>query len=489
MTTNPSSKTTANALSYLIIILFFFTIFGIGSIFIGSYLSSYLTILRGGILAILMAGAALLVILGVPQFRFENLLPLYYFLAILWVYFYQVVLLYDAPFHASWGRSFYQLLLLLGMLIFLTDKKIERKYLFIFVSWITLNLFSLFGNHRPDYVFMLYIIGIILPGVYFLVLHVYFKYDGSFDFLAKTLSFGSLTVLAGMILIMFLATVLKIGDITLARNASDLNFGAGLLFLGWPFLTWKLKTKKFYYAIFIILFIIAVAVLSFSRTTLVLSAALLLFTFFRPLRYKKLLILMVLTLIIVAAIMPENILDFWMRRLNLSNWSDILNPQSSTIASTLTEYKTRMEIWDTGIKYFLKNPLFGQGLGSFSSLISLETGGKVEYSAAHSLLITVAAERGFFGVVLTLCIILYILFSLFWRWRIEEGDSREFFKISFLSFLCFLIFAHTTGGEIMRAGTVFVDSTISIFLVVYLIILLSWKQTKENLNSKNDSEK
>lgn len=462
-----------------LISLFIIIIFLMGSFLFHDYFSDYLIYIRGGIIAVLLATALILIIFSIPSISNQKALPPFYIVAIFWIYFYQVTLLYDAPLYASLTRCFFPLLLLLGMLTFLLNKKIEIIYLFFLGCWIFFNLFSLLGHQTPEYVSLLFLIGIILPGTVFLVLHVFFKMEGQFEHLVKGVSLGLLSVLTGMISIMLLATALKTGDIAFARNASDLNFGAGLLFLGWPFFIWRFGSYQFLFRFFIIILIVSVAVLSFSRTTIVLTAVLFIFTFFKPSRgiTKKILLSLCLAVIIMLIFMPKSIPDYWLKRLNITHWSDLTNLQSETLKSVTSG--DRFEIWNFALKSFIRNPLFGNGLGSFSALAAQETGGTFAYSAAHGLLFTMAAERGLFGFLLGTLIVVYICFNLFKRWLIEHGAWKEFFRVASISFLCFLLFAHTTGAEFMRAGTVYVDSIISVFLMIYLIIIMSWRQIKK----------
>ncbi|HDZ26651.1 hypothetical protein LCGC14_0818760 [marine sediment metagenome] len=460
----------------LLICFFFIVVFGTGIFLLRGFFSGYLTGIRGGLIFILLTAGVLLAVISLPPQLLKRHLPHIYFIAIVWGYFYQVILLYDAPLHASFFRCLFYILLIIGMVLFLSNKKIDLKYLLLFFGWLFFNLFSLLGKKVPDDVIMLYFVGVVLPGLFALVLHVYFKTEGTFELFTRAVSLGTIGILGGMLLIMFLATVLKWGDIALARNAANLNYGAGLLFLAWPFITWKLYSHSFLSRIFIILFITAVAFFSFSRTTFFLTIMLIIFTFFISQKTnKKIIVSFLLAFLLIAIFAPQSILSHWLARFNIKQWSEILHPERwKDIALT-----DRAKIWSFALNAFSQSPLIGHGLGSFSTLVSEKTAGVEEYSEAHSLTLTVMAERGVIGFVMITGMILYILFNLLLRWRVESGVRKEFFILALVSFFCFLAFAHTTGAEIMRSGTLFVDGTLSAYLMVYLVITMSWSQIRE----------
>ncbi len=460
----------------LLTCFFFIIVFGTGAFLLRGFFSGYLTVIRGGLIFILLLAGVLLTVISMPPQLLKRHLPLIYFITIVLGYFYQVILLYDAPLRASFFRCLFYILLIIGMALFISNKKIDLKYLFLFFGWLFFNLFSLLGKKAPDDVVMLYFMGIVLPGLFALVLHVYFKTEGSFERLTRAVSLGTIGILGGMLLIMFLATVLKFGNIVLTRNAANLNYGAGLLFLGWPFITWRLDSHSILSRISIILFITAVAFFSFSRTTFILTIVLIIFTFFVSQKTnKKVIVSFLLAFLLIAIFVPESLQSHWLKRFNIEKWSDVSNPDRwKDIVLT-----SRAEIWGFALNAFSQSPLIGHGLGSFSTLYSEKTAGVAEFSGAHSLTLTVMAERGLIGFGVVAWMILYILFNLLLRWRVESGVQKEFFILALMSFTCFLVFAHLTGAEIVKSGTLFVDGTLSVYLMVYLVICMFWSQIRE----------
>ena len=462
--------------SKILILFSLIILFSIGVVLLQDFFSQYLTGIRGGLIFIFLAVALILISMSVPPQMQQYNLPLFYFVAMAGGYFYQALLLYDAPLRASFFRSVFYLLLMIGMLLFLLNKKIDLKYIYFFCAWLFFNSFSLLGDKVPDDVLMYFLLGIVLPGFFVLVLHVFFKTGGYFEHLTRAVSTATLGVLGGMLLIMLLAIFLKFGDIKLTRNAANLNYGAGLLFLGWPFITWRLNSRSFPARILIVLIVISTALFSFSRPTMVITFTLLIFTFFISFKSnKKAILSLLLAFVVFTIFIPKEPLEYWLDRLNIEKWSDIFNPERwKDIFQT-----DRQTIWADAYQSFTQRPLTGHGLASFSTLMHEKTAGVVEYSEAHSLILTVLAERGLLGFIIVAWIILYILFKSLLRWRTESGAQREFFFLSFISFFCFLLFAHTTGAEMVRSGTLYIDGTVSAYMMVYLIIALSWKQIRE----------
>jgi len=445
-------------------------IFIFGSIMFKDLFSGYLPGIRGGLIFVLLIAAVLLIIMSFQQKSWQNYLPLIYLIAIIAGYFYQVILLYDAPLTASFPRCLFYILLIISMLFFIADKKISLNYYFLFWGWLCFNVFSIMGDNAPDNVMAIYSVGIILPAVFALTLAVYFKNNGDFNDLSRIIAIGALSLLSGMILIMVLATFFKFGDIALARNASDLNFGMGLLFLSWPFIIWEIYRRPILQKVFIILLIFSAVILSFSRTAMILATILFLLTFGKKINSRSTVFSLFLVSIIVYLSIPKAIIDHLPGRLNINQWSDLLNCQYYLHQVIGNE---RTVIWSSALKYFYDKPFIGNGLGSFSQLISEETNGEFAYSGAHNLFLTVAAERGAIGLFAAVWLALFIFYNLLKNWLTEVNSRKEFYRLAFISFVFFLIFACITGAEMLTAGTVRVDGLVSVFLMVYLVIVVS----------------
>lgn len=330
---------------------------------------------------------------------------------------------------------------------------------------------------------MLYLIGVLLPGLFFLAIHIFFKMGAYFRSLVQSISIGIVVYLGGMVLVMFLVVWFRWHDFLLARNASDLNYGVGLLIITWPFIFWRFNSFPFYWKITVLVVTVGAMIFSFSRMIFLLGTFLILLTFLRRkfIMKKKFILSLLVSVIILSFIMPADISTLWLKRLNIPSWSSLSSMNREKLKFMIRGRSTeglRSDIWIFAFKKFLERPLIGHSLGSFPDLVSEETEGKEAYSGSHNLSLTVLVERGLIGFIFFVGILLYIWFGLFWRWRIESGAWKEFFRLGFFSYSCFLVYAHTTGIEAIRAGTVYVDGLVSIFLMVYLTIVLAWSKIR-----------
>ena len=112
----------------------FLLVFGAGVVLLEGYFTEYLTAIRAGLVFVILVAAMALTAISTPSYFRQQYIPLFYFAAIIWGYFYQVLLLYDVPLHASFFRCFFYLLLMLGMLLFLLNKKFEARFLYVVLA-------------------------------------------------------------------------------------------------------------------------------------------------------------------------------------------------------------------------------------------------------------------------------------------------------------------------------------------------------------------
>jgi len=468
--------------------LLFILVFAAGYFILGNYLSEPFPGIRGGMILLLLAGGAVLVTFAIyPPFPSHYLVPLYLIAIIAGGYLYQLALLREVTAGASLIRSLYYLILLLGVVFLVLRKPIGFGYILFFIGWLLCNIFSIMGDNAPNDVVMLFLLSVVLPGFFALTLYSYFKTRDSLFRLSDGIAVGVVGLLAGLVVLMFLATVAKnYGSITLARNASDLNYAAGLIFLGWPFIFWRFNSRSILWKVVITAVILSACVFSFSRAVFFLGLFLAVITFLKPsILLRKQFILVVVVLVIAFTLfVPDEVTVFWLGRLNINSWADLISFNPEKLAAiTATD---RPEIWSFALKSFFESPIIGHGLGSFPTLISNETGGMLAYSGAHNLVLTVLVERGLLSAIFVAGMLIYIWFNLFRLWWSESGVGKEFFFLATISFTCFMVAAHSLGIELMRPGTMYVDSTISILLMVYLGILLSWKTIGKDLHSSKD---
>jgi len=482
----PSDHTKQNLLviiTYSCISLFFILVFFVGYISVGSYFSNPFPDIRGAMVLLFLAGGALLITFAInPPFPSRYLVPLY-LIAIIVGYFYQLALMWDAPLGAGLIRSLFYVLLLVGLVIIVLRGSTNLRYLLLFAGWLLCNIFSIMGDSAPDEVAMLYVLGVILPGFFALALYSYFKTANSLQRLASAITVGVVGLSVGLIMVMFLSIIVKYGDITLTRKASDLGYASILIFLAWPFIFWRFNSRLISWKIVVFTVITLAFVFSFSRAVFLLGILLAIITFLRPsmlLRKQVILVLLVGLVIVFTLFVTDEVSGFWLGRLNISSWANVLSFDPEKVKGLLSN-EPRLAIWNFAITSFFESPLIGHGLGSFPTLISNETGGVWAFTGAHSLLLTVMVERGIISAIFVAGMLIYIWIKLIWLWRTEVGRTREFFLLAIAGFSCFLIEAHSSGCELMDSGTMIVDSTVSIFIMVYLCMILSWKTIREEL--------
>lgn len=449
--------------------------FLLGGFLFRGYLSGFFVSLRGGFLGLMITGSFLIILMSLMRSIREKDAILLYVLAAFGSIPYQTALLFDGTLRASLVRCLIQIVLLAGMILFLISRKIPKRPFVYFVIWLFLGCSSLLGPYAPDNVMMLYAVGLVFPGLFFLMIHLYETKGGGLERLSFAFACGTVLVLSGMILIMVVATKVKTFNIVFSRNASDLNFGSGLLILGWPFLMWKWEEIKLPLRIFILALVSAAALLSFSRGAILCILFLLAVTFIKRVHIRKFLLPFSLILATVLFVLPSSIPEYWLEKLNIGQGAGILGKEMPTFSQLALS--SRPEIWDLAIESFKKSPLLGNGLGSFAKLSHDATGGEIENVDAHSMILTIAAERGIVGLIPAVFILSYLLLTLARRWRLEKGPRKEYFRLSLFSLIIFLFFAHTTGAEFLRAGTVWVDSLISVYLAGYLGIAVAAKRT------------
>lgn len=467
------------AIVYLTVLAFITLV--IGYFVLGDMLTPPLPGIRGAmILAFLIAAIVLVIFTMKSPLPMNYLVPIY-IVALIWGYFYQLTLLRDLPLGGSLVRSMFYLLLLLALMLFILPRPISSRYLLFAFVWILVNLFSMLGAYTPDTVIMLFVMGVVMPAVFFLSLYPFFKEGGSLQRLSGAIIIGVVVFLAGLIIIMFLAAVIRYnGDIAMARNESDLNYAAGIIFLSWPFLFWQLNSRPMFWRVIIVGVTLLACILSFSRAVFLLGGLLAIFTFIRSsmLLNKRFILVSIALIIIFSFFVSAEVIRFWLGRLNIKAWVDLVSFDLEKLQGIVAT--DRPELWSFAVRSFYDAPLTGNGLGSFSALISQETDGEWAFTGAHSLILTVMSERGLISGIFVAGLLIYIWVKLIWKWHAELGPNKEFYFLAAASFSCFIVAAHSLGVELMNCGTIFVNGTVSIFLMVYLAILLSWPMIKGN---------
>ena len=125
------------------------------------------------------------------------------------------------------------------------------------------------------------------------------------------------------------------------------------------------------------------------------------------------------------------IISFWISNSLLTDDAVLLSSRISSISTEDTSTASRLRYYEKGVRYFLKNPIFGSGIGNWK-LISIKIDSDQINSyiipyVAHNDFIEVLTEIGFFGGVfylLFVLIILYYLIKLFFREKEFEGKQN-----------------------------------------------------------------
>lgn len=168
--------------------------------------------------------------------------------------------------------------------------------------------------------------------------------------------------------------------------------------------------------------------------------------------------------LLIAAVVPdwvEDLYRFWLLRANLASNLD----PTLAVTFNLTDFLSsgREYIWRIAIDSFTQKPIMGHGIGSTSSIIARHTYGLVEFGSMHNILLTVAVERGFFGLLAVLVVLARIVWVI---WTVNDLPGGRWLYL--ISFAGFILFASTTGVELFMNGSREKNVTLAIYLFAYL---------------------
>lgn len=148
--------------------------------------------------------------------------------------------------------------------------------------------------------------------------------------------------------------------------------------------------------------------------------------------------------------------NYWVGRLNFVSDDSIANNLES-----FQNLSGRDEVWSMGFQHIGAWPYTGTGIATVSSYFSEMTSGRYAFSSYHNLTITALAERGLFLGSLFLLLLLFILMRLT---QVREWQAMVFF--------CgFLLFAHTTGAELIIHSPHVRNANITFYLFLLFICL------------------
>ncbi len=168
--------------------------------------------------------------------------------------------------------------------------------------------------------------------------------------------------------------------------------------------------------------------------------------------------------LLVAAVLPdwvEDLYRFWLLRANLASNVDPTLAVSFNLAEFLST--DRDDIWRIALEAFMEKPITGHGIGSTSSIIERETYGLDSYGSMHNIILTVAVERGFFGLLAVLVVLGRVAWVILTVNDLPGGRWLYLF-----SFAGFVLFASTTGVELFMNSSREKSITVAVFLFSYL---------------------
>jgi O-antigen ligase len=331
------------------------------------------------------------------------------------------------------------IILNLYLIYFFTDRKIllsPNQRLFIF-SWVILHSFFLLISPNLEMIFaggiILYLFT--LP-LYFLYLSLALTASNFRTELEKYLTLLFAIMAAGTFGLIYFGAEYKGSDNLLAsRNIADTNVTMAYFILMWPF-TVSYGSRQRFPSLHLFLLSIAfltIVIFSFSRG----SALLIVPYLFLTLILRKGNLKFLLPIFLLVCIEGDRLLDFF-TNLDLAYfWSlrfaDFFS--SGSLWDRMQTASGRIEIQNIAFELFVRNPLYGHGIGSFEVL-------GPGFREAHSLFYTLLAEGGLVGSIYYYAVFLY-LFIYLSRNLLKTSTDYAFIPISFLFYLAY---SHTVGS-------------------------------------------
>jgi len=281
-----------------------------------------------------------------------------------------------------------------------------------------------------------------------------------------------------LILIIFVSTLLFLGigvmmyrntikgaivlDLLYNRTAGGLwlsNISTQILALFFPFIFTNVKfrfsniLKLLLLGGFVILLVVSI-----SRTALVVYSIMILLVFRKHSKKYQFIILGVLILagvyVFADSVLDINIYELYAGRFD-TNFS---------FTRTIEE-DTRLKIYAESAELFVKDPIVGSGISTFSDL------NRNGFSNAHNMFINILVERGFIGLTLVLIFLYYwSKINKLGRKLITDRTSEDynFFRLAKIGFLGFLLIGLTGNDLFVNSG--FVNGWATYILLFLLAI-------------------
>ncbi|MCP4547817.1 MAG: O-antigen ligase family protein [bacterium] len=293
--------------------------------------------------------------------------------------------------------------------------------------------------------------------------------------LQLALCLAAIMLMIGNIATVFLGFGISVeigaGSIAGTRNMGDFNSIFTYLLLLWPFAFGFLHGKNIVGAMLLIVLLVIVVALGFSRTALFLTPFILaisLLLLFRRSIKRSLGALILIVLLMLGGLSTwsktEGMFNFWYRRLDfsMSTGTSLINALQPVLSGGVA-HSYRAELKRDAVELFTESPLIGHGWGSFRELSA--SGFGEAHSMTHDLLV----ETGLFGTGLFWLMILLVGLNLLYLWRLRHADKWLVCLFSGL-FCLWLLAAHTLGAQLCLASKTGLQVNIinGILLVLFL---------------------
>jgi O-antigen ligase len=396
--------------------------------------------------------------------------------------FYQVCLGREYPDGAT---SLMRLLPLIIMTFAMSRNIIKRSFILSYKE--NLVVVFLFGVSTISYVmsFNLSTSGLTCFFLMAFLVPIFYFYTGA---ILKDPRFGILHLTLGITIGLWILLIGSIGTIIMGlqvdltelagtligtRNLGDFNSIYSYVLLAWPFAF--IFTKKLHWSIMVMLVTITcvTAALGFSRVSIFFTPILIALSFFTYLNYSysrafkaALTFVVFLLLIFNSWSLSSELILFWSKRFNVDNlglgqisFKDLLQAvdlESSSAAN-------RLMLFDDGMRLFKESPIIGHGWASFREIS--EEG----YSTAHNLTVDILVETGLIGAVFFWALIVRSL-KICIHLLHEKINMKLDILVAMMSFLIWVIVAHTLGSSLYIASTTGfqVNAITGMLFVLYL---------------------
>lgn len=173
-------------------------------------------------------------------------------------------------------------------------------------------------------------------------------------------------------------------------------------------------------------------------------------------------VVILLLLFVIDSNLVNDTLWFWSVRLNIY---DNITEQYFFEISKILDSSGRSIFSDNVVHWIGEYFIFGSGVGSSPELIDPSTGVRLGYGGMHNQLLTIFVERGVFGVMAI--IVLWAFYSRQMS-RLSHNQGKLIF---FYCFLLYLMYAHTTGIELLIISKMNINSDALLYLLMMVGIV------------------